>query len=229
LREEQETATVNETFDESSYLDIDASGSVCSSARITASENKDGSKDQEETDVKCIVLGDGKNLPQNYDIATAVNRTNVDVNEENGELSVSRIALEANEHPETATREIALDNGESETSPSRRSLDNREDVSASKDDTEARAEAYARAIDGASSFEAAMSGEEDNKTRDMEALTPLTKRSIDGTDLDDSARGKSADLSSAGSRTSMLNMGQNLSPEKSDEERTKVERTGKIS
>jgi len=216
---------VNEAFDESSHLDIDASESVYTSARVSASENKDSSKDQEEIDGESIVLEDGKDPPQNY--ATAYeNRTNVDVNEKNGRLSVSRVALEADEYLETVTRETArLDNGESETSPSRRPRNDREDSSASKGNTEAPevAETYAGAIDGASSFEAAKSEEEDNKTRDIEALTLATKRSIDGTDLDDPAHGKSADLSSAGSRTSMLNMKQNLSPGKSDEEGTKVE------
>jgi len=208
-------------------LDIDASGSTCLSARVTrASENKDSSKDQEETNGKSIVLEDRKDSPQTY--ATAYeNRTNVDVNEKNERLSVT---LEASEYPETA-REIALDNGESETSI--RPRDNcEEDASTLKDNSSEApqvAKVYARATDEASSLETAKSGNRDNKMPDMEALTLATKRSIDGTDFDDSAHGKSADLSSAGSRTSMLNVEQDLSPGKSDEERgTKVE-TGKTS
>lgn len=48
-----------------------------------------------------------------------------------------------------------------------------------------------------------------------------TEQSIDDRDLDDSARGKSTDLSSTESRTSMLNAEDTLSPERTDSFREK--------
>ncbi|XP_011330212.2 inversin isoform X1 [Ooceraea biroi] len=171
-------------------LDIDTSG-----------ENKDGSNNQEEMDGKSVVLQDSRSCLQNCA------KTSVDMDEKKMEKQqvASRVVPRPDEYAETARRKVASD--DSGASPSRRSLD--EAASASKDDVKGVAETRKRgkAVDTASSFETVGLREEGTETR--EALT----------DLDDSARGKSADLSSTGSRTSTLNVGETiLSTERSDKE-----------
>lgn len=161
---------------------------------VSPGQNKDG-KNQDETDEKSVVSEYGKDSLQNS--TTAIDSMNVDMDESktNKKLSASN-------------------------------LDKHDMANASKDNIEALEvaleviETCVKAIDKVnvgqdSSLEAARSREEENQTQDAETFA--TERSIDGTDMDDSARGKSTD--STESRTSMLNVGRILSPEKSDKGR----------
>ncbi|XP_025074915.1 LOW QUALITY PROTEIN: ankycorbin [Pogonomyrmex barbatus] len=162
------------------------------------------------------------------------------------------VSEDSKQDGKTATKKILSDNGESKVSSSRQS-DAHKDINGSKDDGEGAQITYGErdkistkqmeTVTKENLAKDAESRDKDlNKGDDIESSQKIqtdekqktetqavTERSTDDEkdDLDDSARGKSADLSSTESRVSILNAEETLSPEKTSLPHDKEERVKK--
>lgn len=189
-------------------------------------KEKDSFKKGDKISKKIIISED------QTDSTTAVKHIS-DLDEENGKLLASE---DSKQDGKIATKKALLDDRESKASSSRQS----EDVQVTEEKDKASTKQMTVATNKESSAEDAESKEDkdlskhddikssqkmqaDEKQK-TEALTFTERSTDDDKYLDDSARGKSADLSSTESRVSTLNVEENLSPERTSSPRDKKER-----
>lgn len=219
LSEKQE-AIENKTFDKLSDLDISKTSST---EDLIDVKEKDNFKKGDKISKKIIISED------QTDSTTAVKHISGS-DEENEKLLASE---DSKQDGKIATKKALLDDRESKVPSSRQS----EDVQATEEKDKASTKQMTVVTNKESSAEDAESKEDkdlnkhDNiissqkmqadEKQKTEALTFTERSTDDDKYLDDSARGKSADLSSTESRVSTLNVEENLSPERTSSPRDK--------